>query len=226
MELAIDTSSEIASVALSDQGRILSELTWCSGQWHTVDLIPAIENLFKQAKVDKKNISAVFVARGPGSFNGLRVGISAAKAVAFALNIPLVGISTLEIAAFPFAFTQMLLCPIHGAGRTDIAVSFYRQMATSWKCLEDAHLTTVDTLCKKTAEATIFCGEIPDAVIEQLITKLDEKAIIPPAAVRLRRASSLVLLGLQRMETGKVDSAATLQPLYLRPPPITIRKVK
>jgi tRNA threonylcarbamoyl adenosine modification protein YeaZ len=226
MELAIDTSSAYASVALADRGNVLLELNWSSGQWHTVDLVPNIESLLKQTKVAKKDISAVFVAIGPGSFNGLRVGISVAKGIAFSLNIPLVGINTLEIAALPFAFTKLLLCPIHGAGRTDIASAFYRERPEGWKCLEGPHITTADKLCDGITEATVFCGEIPDVVIEQLRLKLGEKAIIPPAAARLRRGGFLIMLGMRRMEAGIEDNAASLQPLYLRPPPITMRKVK
>jgi tRNA threonylcarbamoyl adenosine modification protein YeaZ len=226
VELAIDTSSAFASIALGDCGHILAELNWSSGQWHTVDLVPNIEVLLKQAKVAKKDINAVFVATGPGSFNGLRVGISVAKGIAFSLNIPLVGVSTLEIAAFPFGFTKLQLCPIHGAGRTDIAASFYREGTEGWKCLEKTQLTTIDKLCGEITEATVFCGEIPDVVIEQLTLKLGEKAIIPSAAARLRRGGFLIMLGMQRMQASIEDNVASLQPLYLRPPPITMRKVK
>jgi tRNA threonylcarbamoyl adenosine modification protein YeaZ len=226
MVLSIDTSSAYAGIALAADGNILAELTWNSGQWHTVDLVPGIEFLFKMAKINKKDVKAVFVATGPGSFNGLRVGISAAKGIAYSLEIPIVGISTMEIAAFPFAFSKVLMCSIHGAGRSEIAVSFFRETVDGWKCLEEAYLSTVDDLCNKISETTIFCGEIPETAIEQLKSKLGEKAIIPPPEARMRRGSFLVSLGMQRLKEGKADDVSTLQPVYLRPPPITERKVK
>ncbi len=226
MELALDTSSTFASIALADRGNILAELSWSLGQNHTVELVPNIARLLKLAKVDKKALGAVFVAKGPGSFNGLRVGISVAKGIAFTLNIPLVGISTLEIAAYPFAFTELLLCPIQNAGRSDIATAFYQQKRMEWRCLEAEHLTTVDDLCGKIKKETVFCGEISQAIMEQLRMKLGEKAIIPSAVNRLRRSSFIIMLGLQRLKAGIQDNVANMQPLYLRPPPITLRKVK
>jgi len=101
MELAIDTSTSIASIALSKEGEIISEFTWQAGQNHSVELMPHIVYLLHQAKVDFKDLSGVIVAKGPGQFNGIRVGMAVAKGLSFALSIPIVGISTLEVEAFP-----------------------------------------------------------------------------------------------------------------------------
>lgn len=225
MELAIDTSTDCASIALSHQGNTMAELNWHSGQNHTVELVPNIERMLHQTKINQKSLEAIFVARGPGSFNGLRVGVSTAKGLAFALNIPLVGIGTLEIEAYPFAFTGLLLCPVHNAGRGEIAIAFYR-WDNDWRCLTEEHITTVDALCQRIDEKTVFCGEIPEAVAQQLRDKLGKMAIIPESAARLRRASYLAILGWRRLERGELDNPATLQPLYLRPPPITQRKTR
>jgi tRNA threonylcarbamoyl adenosine modification protein YeaZ len=225
MELAIDTSTDFASIALSHEGAVITELTWHSGQNHTVELVPNIDCTLSQSKVDKKSLGAIFVAKGPGSFNGLRVGMSVAKGLAFALNIPLVGVSTMEVEAYPFAFTGLLLCPVHNAGRGEIATAFYRQ-SDAWCCVEEEHITTVDVLCQRIEEETVFCGEIPELVIPQLRQRLGNNAVIPEAAARLRRASHLAILGWQRFTKGEQDNPASLQPLYLRKPPITMRKVR
>jgi tRNA threonylcarbamoyladenosine biosynthesis protein TsaB len=225
MELAIDTSTNSCSIGLSRQGETIAELTWHSGQSHTVELVPNILRLLNQNKTSPQSLTAVFVAKGPGSFNGLRVGISTAKGLALALNIPLVGISTLEIEAYPFAFTKFPVCPIHNAGRGEIATALYQQ-TDDWRCLSEEHITTVDTLCRQIKQKTLFCGEIPASVAEQLQQKLGTSAIIPDAVARLRHASFLIVLGWQRLNKGDIDNTATLQPLYLRLPPITQRKVK
>jgi tRNA threonylcarbamoyladenosine biosynthesis protein TsaB len=225
MELAIDTSTDSCSLGLSQQGEMIAELTWHSGQSHTVELVPNIVSLLNHNETGPQSLTAVFVAKGPGSFNGLRVGISTAKGLALALNIPLVGVSTLEIEAYPFAFTGLPLCPIHNAGRDEIATALYQQI-DGWHCLVEEHITTVDTLCQKIKRKTLFCGEIPPSVINRLQQKLDTRAIIPAATARLRHASFLIALGWQRLNRGNTDNPATLQPLYLRQPPITERKVK
>jgi len=79
MELAIDTSSAIVSIALSHKGGVLASLTWQTTQNHTIELLPNLVCLLQQAKVELGSIDAIIVAKGPGSFNGLRVGITLLK---------------------------------------------------------------------------------------------------------------------------------------------------
>ena len=225
MELAIDTSTDFCSIGLSSEGDIVAEVAWHSGQNHTVELMPNIIRLLNQVKSGPQSLTAIFVAKGPGSFNGLRVGISTAKGLAFALDIPLVGISTLEVEAYPFAFAKLPICPIHNAGRGELAAALY-QRNDSWHCVTPEHITTADILCRRTKRKTVFCGEIPQPVIEQLQERLPGYAIIPDPAARLRHAGYLAALGWQRLDRGQLDDAASLQPLYLRQPPITQRKVK
>jgi tRNA threonylcarbamoyl adenosine modification protein YeaZ len=225
MEIAIDTSTAWGGTALSQDGNLLAELTWKPGQNHTSELFPNIQRLLQTAKADIKSLSAVFVALGPGSFNGLRAGISAAKGLAFSLKIPLVGISTLEAEALPFAFTGLPLCPIHDAGRGEIAAALYIHSG-NWRRIKEEYLTTVESLCAETREKTVFCGEIPPAAIDHIRVSLGEKAIIPEWEQRLRRPGYISYLGWQRLKSGHTDSLATLQPIYLRQPPITQRKKK
>lgn len=225
MEISIDTSTAWGGVAISHEGTLLAETTWKPGQNHTVELYPNINRLLDIAHAQTTDIRAVFVAIGPGSFNGLRAGVSAAKGLAFSLNIPLKGISTLEIEAYPFAFTTLPICPLHDAGRGEIAVALYRQQ-DGWQCLAHEHLTTIDKLPAEIYEKTIFCGEIPDGNIEKLIELLGEKAVIPGLEARLRRPSMLARLGWQHLQAEGADNTATLQPIYLRQPPITQRKQK
>ena len=220
MELAIDTSSNIVSIALSHKGGILASLTWQTTQNHTIELLPNLVCLLRQAKVELGSIDAIIVARGPGSFNGLRVGISTAKGLAFALNIPLLGVNTLEAAAYPFAFTGLPLRPIHKAGRGEIATALYRQKDNEWQCLETENLTTVETLCRRVRQKTLFCGEIPADIVSEIQQSLGRQAIISQSNSP-SRANSLAILGWRKLSRGEQDDPVTLQPLYLRPPHIT-----
>ena len=220
MELAIDTSSNVVSVALSHKGEILASLVWQTTQNHTIELLPNLVCLLQQAKAELSSIEAIIVAKGPGSFNGLRVGISTAKGLAFVLDIPLLGVNTLEVEAYPFAFTGLPLRPIHKSGPEEIATALYRQKDNEWQCLEPENITTVKTLCRRIRQRTLFCGEIPADIAGKLQQNLGRRAIIPQTN-SLLRASSLITLGWRKLSKGERDDPVTLQPLYLRPPHIT-----
>jgi tRNA threonylcarbamoyl adenosine modification protein YeaZ len=225
MELAIDTSSNIVSVALSHKGEILASLTWQTTRNHTIELLPNLVFLLQQVKVELSFIEAIIVAKGPGSFNGLRVGISTAKGFASTLNIPLLGVNTLEAEAYPFAFTGLPLRPIHKAGREEIVTALYRQKNNEWQCLETENLATVKTLYRRIKQKTLFCGEIPADIANEIQQSLGRQAIISQSN-SLSRASSLAILGWRKLSKGERDDPVTLQPLYLRPPHITKPKDK
>lgn len=220
MELAIDTSSNVVSIALSHEGGIVASLTWQTSQNHTTQLLPNLVCLLHQTKVDLSSIEAIVVAKGPGSFNGLRVGISTAKGLAFTLHIPLLGISTLEAEAYPFAFTGLPLRAIHKAGRQELATAVYRQEDAEWQCLEADNLASVETLCRRTRQKTLFCGDISNDLAGRLHQDLGSRAIICQNN-SLCRASCLPLLGWRKLSKGEHDDLVGLQPLYLRPPHIT-----
>jgi tRNA threonylcarbamoyladenosine biosynthesis protein TsaB len=222
MELAIDTSTEVAGIALSSQGEIIAELTWHAGQNHTTELIPNLICILEQTKLNLEDINGVIVARGPGSFNGLRVGMSFAKGLALSLHIPIVGISTLEVEAFPYAFTALPVCPIQKAGRGEIATALFQAKRGIWCRLVEEHITTVEALLPELKRRTIFCGEITQDVALRLEEKLGRKTLIIKGAAGLRRAGYLSELGWMRLEAGDFDHSPTLEPLYLRRPAITI----
>ena len=224
MQLAIDSSTETASVALTSQGELVAELTWHAGQNHTAGLIPNIERLLEQGDVSVKDIDALIVAMGPGSFNGLRVGMSVAKGLAFAFDIPVVGVSTLEVEAYPYAATGLPICAIMGAGRGDIAAALFQVRRGKWRRLVEEHITTVDGLLQGIAGRTVFCGRMPLEAASHIRRRLGSKALIVDGAGAVRRAGYLAELGLMRLEDGARDHCPTLQPLYLKRPAITVSR--
>ncbi len=221
MNLAIDTSTDTASIALVQDSEVLAELTWRCGQNHTTQLLPYLAHLLERTEVSLQSTRGIIVAKGPGSFNGLRVGIGTAKGLAFSLKVPIIGISTLEADAYQHAETGLPTCPIFNAGRGEIATASYQKKGNEWLQLIPEHITTVDTLCSQITTKTVLCGEFIPFIATQLREQLKQKAVIPSPATRLRRASFLAELGQQRLEAGNYDNPSTLQPLYLRRPPIT-----
>jgi len=224
LALAIDTSTDFASLALVQADEVLAELSWRAGQNHTVQVLPHLQHLLSQARLRLESVSCIIVARGPGSYNGLRVGVSTAKGLAFGLNVPIIGISTLEAAAYQQAAAGLPVCPILNAGRGEIATAVYQIKDGRWQQLVAEHICTVEDLCSQTTEKTIFCGEFGLSVADLLKRELRGKAIIVTPAASLRRAGFLAELGLKRFNNGDYDNPATLQPLYLRGPSITKAK--
>lgn len=225
MELIIDTSSNAASVTISHRGEVLASLGWQTAQNHTTELLPNLTCLLQQTQVALLSLEAMIVATGPGSYNGLRVGISAAKGLASTLSIPLLGVSSLEAEAYPFGFTGFPLRPIHKAGREEIATALYRQENDEWRCLEETNLTTMRSLCHRIRRKTLFCGQIPADITSEIQQNLGKKAMISRSNSPFR-GSALAMLGWRRLSKGERDDPVTLQPLYLRPPHITTPRAK
>jgi tRNA threonylcarbamoyl adenosine modification protein YeaZ len=219
MLLTIDTSTDSAGLALVQDSKVLAEATWRCGQNHSVELLPRLAHLLNDAKVGLQSIRCVIVAKGPGSFNGLRVGISTAKGLAFSLGIPIIGISSLELEAYQHTETGLPICPIFNAGRGEIATALYQKKDNKWRQLAAEHITTVEALDSEITDKTLFCGEYVPLIASRLKERLGHRAVIAPD--QSRRASLLAELAKGRLEGGDYDHPATLQPLYLRRPAIT-----
>src|SRR4051794_36673702 len=99
MLLAIDSATRVLSLALHDGAQLMAESTWTTSNRHTVELMPAIQQLLARVGLTPSTLTALAVSQGPGSFNGLRIGFSAAKGLSLALNIPLIAIPSLDALA-------------------------------------------------------------------------------------------------------------------------------
>ena len=126
MELAIDTSTRYAGVCLSQEGRVLVSRSWYSRQNHTVELLPAVQELLKEAGAIARDLECVFVAIGPGGFSALRVGLSTAKGLCTGLNIPLVALNTLDVEAEPYRDHELPACALLDMGRGEAAARLLR----------------------------------------------------------------------------------------------------
>jgi tRNA threonylcarbamoyladenosine biosynthesis protein TsaB len=137
------------------------------------------------------------------------------------LNIPIVGIGTLTAEAFAHSPSPLPICPLHNAGRREIAAALYQIRKGKWLQLTGEHITTVEKLLSETPEDAIFCGEITPAVETELKSALGEKASISHLTDQMCRASLVAQLGWMHLSRDDFDNPASLQPLYLRRPPIT-----
>jgi len=220
VELTIDTASEMASLALSEEGALVAEISWRCPRNHSAELLPTLQYLMQRAGVDKSDLGAVFVCIGPGSYTGLRVGVSTAKGLAFALRLPLVGVGRLETDAYQHADYPGRICSIHRAGRGELAWAVYAREALGWHEVVPPRLSSPDGLlaaARRRLRRALFCGEISEELAERLREVLGRQtAVAGPAAVSVRRAGFIAELAWRRLAAGRTDDAASLKPIYLR----------
>lgn len=224
MLLAIDTSTRVASIALFDR-RVLVETTWIAGAEHSRQLLPQIDTALSTLGKTVADVTAIGVAIGPGSFNGLRVGVATAKAICLGRGIPIVGIETLRATAYAFRLTNRPTRPLYDAGRGEVATGLYQASGDLFATLEEPRITSLDGALADSPCETIFCGELrPEwtARIEERRAGSEAPSVlVPNGAEEPRRAGYLAELAWQLVNAGIVDDVATLQPLYLRRPPVS-----
>ena len=214
MLLAIDTSTSWISLALYDGISVRYELTWQSQFHHTVELAPAIEQLFNRTGTSSQDLTGLAVAIGPGSFTSLRIGLSAAKGISLALKLPIVGIASLDVVAAAQSLDDRPLIALLHAGRTRLAYAVYRAEDGSWQ--RDSGPSVIDPkeLVKTIQKPTLICGELSEDA-RSIIGRRWKNAIIVSPAKGLRRAGFLAELGWERLIKGLTDDPVTLAPIYL-----------
>ena len=194
MELSIDTSTRYASVGLSRSGESIADLTWRSARNHSVELAPAMRELM-------------------GRFE---VGMSLAKALASALEVPLVSAGTLDIEAQPHLGLGIPVVTVVEASRGRCYVGRHGESGAP-----SYDIVSTDDVAVGIESTTLFCGEGIRTVAETLERRLGGLALITDIAPPTRHAAVLAQLAYRRWRSGDVDDAATLQPIYLRSAQIT-----
>ncbi len=226
MFLAIDTATDWASIAIYDaeEGRILHEETWWARRQHTTTLMPRIDAAFQFLSFPPSHLRGIAVAIGPGSYTGLRVGLSLAKGLALALGIPLVGIPTLDVIAYPHRERREHVCAIIQAGRTRVCWGIYTPGSPT-DPPGGYHLSDVESVVEAVQtlnNPTFVCGEVTPLIRRTFETRLGARVQVGTPADGLRRAGYLAELGLQAINQGRQDDPATLSPIYLRHPETTV----
>ena len=222
MLLAIDTSTRNASIALFDGTAVIASRSWRSGVNHSSELMPAVAQVLQSRQVIPRSLDAVAVALGPGGFSALRTGLSAAKGMAMASRIPIIGVSSLELEAHPFRASGLAICALLEAGRGEAASALVSHSPDVNRLREDRIsgpedlLDEIETLG---AAQTLFCGEGLMPWAEVIKERLGGRALLchVPASAR---AESLAALAWERLGKGCTDDLDLLQPNYLRMPSI------
>lgn len=217
MLLAIDTATRSLSLALHDGECICAEMTWRTANRHTVELAPAIQRIIGLAGVKIASLTLLAVARGPGSFNGLRIGMSAAKGLAMARGLPLIAIPTLDITAAAIPPFEGLLIAVAEAGRGRVVAGDYRWLHGRWAAQEGVRIVSWQALMDAITEPTLIAGEI-DGDGYALLARSEKPITVERRAFGLRRAGFLADLAWERWRSGDPGDPALVTPFYLHQP--------
>ncbi|GAB4451105.1 MAG: tRNA (adenosine(37)-N6)-threonylcarbamoyltransferase complex dimerization subunit type 1 TsaB [Chloroflexi bacterium OHK40] len=215
MLLAIDTSTSLTGLALYHAEGVRAECVWESGRNHTAQLLPQLDLLLRHIGAARDDLRAVAVALGPGSWSGLRVGVSVAKGMALAGGLPLLGVNTLEALAYQHGRPGLPIYPLIRLGRERFATAAFRAGPVRQ---EPDRNVTLAALVAEISGRALFCGDVDAAALAELRRGLGERAIVPEAAASVRRPAFLAELAWRRFVAGKHDDLVHLEPVYLGEP--------
>ncbi len=222
MIFAINTSTPQFSIALIEEGGILIEEYLISpGRRNFRAFMPAVHSLFESTGSKIGDLRAIIVAIGPGSFTGLRVGLSVAKGIAYSLKIPLIGVSSLEAMAGQLPYTDYILCAIISSRIGEIFAALFRSDHEHRviRIMEDTSLRLKD-LGAIIDSPTLFIGNDFNEQGGSIKDLIGENAFLAPPHLWNIRASAVAALGLKRFLNNDFDDIRDLVPTYMRPPDI------
>jgi tRNA threonylcarbamoyladenosine biosynthesis protein TsaB len=215
MIIAIDTSTQWMGISLFDGSIVVYEKVWKTNRRHTVELSPAIENALLDTDTDKKDLQAVGVAIGPGSFTSLRIGLAAAKGLCLSLNIPLIGIPSLDISARGIPLKDVELICLLRAGRKNLAALKYVNRGDRWERMGEIFVATAEELETNITSRTLICGEMTSDE-KKILLRRWRNVVISDPPLNIRRPSILANMVFDRFSAGDFDDSASTAPIYLR----------
>jgi len=216
--LGIDTSTSCGSVGLIDDESILSEYLLNIPVTHSERLLGTIELILKEARFALEDLDGWAISLGPGSFTGLRIGVSTVKGLALATQKPVAGVSTLDVLAYQISSTPYLICPILDARKGEVYTAFYRYgEGNDLKRQSGYRAIKPEDLMKDIQERTIFIGDGVKTYRDYLKKSLESLAIFSPNSINFPHGSGVAKLGLELLRKGEFLDLANFTPLYVRP---------
>ena len=216
--LAFESSAKAASVALLEDGVLAGEYYVNNGKTHSATLMPMAEALLRDSGLRAADIDLVAVAKGPGSFTGVRIGVAAAKGFAWAAELPVCGVSTLEAMAFELRHMTGIICPVMDARRAQVYNALFESDGTALTRITEDRAISLEDLKKdlQTVEKPIFLvGDGSRLCYNSLEPEIDYLRL-PPAHLEQQRASGVAMAAVVMARQGLTESPEALVPNYLR----------
>ncbi len=231
--IAIDSSGLVASVAIVEDESVIAEYNVQYKKTHSQTLLPMLDELKKMVELDLHTVDAIAIAKGPGSFTGLRIGSATAKGLGFALDIPIVEIPTLDGLACNLYGTDKMVCPIMDARRNQVYTGLYSFISKEINITEESNpirsfeLNTILPQCavpiREIAEQcngqnreVIFLGDGVPVFAQQLKELMKVPYGFAPAHMNRQRAAAFAFLAMEKLRRGETVTAAEHAPEYLR----------
>lgn len=227
--LAIETAAKAVSCAVAENGRILASSYQDTGLTHSRTLMPLVESMLKNAGLDRRELNAVAVSVGPGSFTGIRIGVSAAKGLAFGLELPCIPVSTLAALARNVSFAGGLIVCAMDARRQQIYNALFDAGDGSEpprRLTEDRAVALLDLAeeLRPDKRRKLVVGD-GAALCADFLREHGVDCNTAPPHLLLENAASVALEAEQLAARGELLSPAELRPFYLRPPQaLTLRE--
>jgi tRNA threonylcarbamoyladenosine biosynthesis protein TsaB len=216
--LGIDTATPAVGCAIGGHEGVLASFSAARGRRHAETLVPAIDHLRRAVGIELDELGAVAVDVGPGLFTGLRVGVATAKAMASALRVPVVGVPSLDLVAFPVRFTPRLVASVVDARRGEVFFAFYRSVPGGVMRIGDFRVERPDALAAELealGDEVLLVGNGAILYRRELVEP-GVRAAFASAAQATPAASALVDLAAPRFIREDTDRPADVVPLYLR----------
>jgi tRNA threonylcarbamoyladenosine biosynthesis protein TsaB len=215
--MAVETSTLAGGVALLDGERLIGEYLLDVRVTHSERLMPAIDRLLRDAGWTPASLEGLAVAVGPGSFTGLRIGLSAVKGLAWALGLSVAAVPTLDALAAALPFAALPVCPVLHARKNEVYCSCYHWDGAAMRREWDYLALSPEALASRLAEPTILVGDRAHVIASRHARVAPPHRLVPSAA-------AVGVLGLARFRAGQIVSAGELSPFYLRPPEAELKR--
>jgi len=219
--LGIESATENASCALLSDTKLLGEYSLNTGKTHSENLMNIIDKLIVETEVELRDISGIAITKGPGSYTGLRIGISIAKSMSQTLKIPILSVSTLESLAYNLPCSENIINPILDARSNRIYTGIYRLTNNKIEESEKDSATNIEehiNFLKKQDydKKIIFIGDGAVKHKELLKTEFKDKCTIAENYINIIKASSSAQAGLIKFKNKDLCSWRDFNPVYLR----------
>jgi tRNA threonylcarbamoyladenosine biosynthesis protein TsaB len=213
--LGIDTSSRFNTIGLISGNQILADFTWESGD-SLQKIILNIDLVLRKEGLTLADINGLAVGMGPGSWTGVRVGVTVGKILAYAMNKPICGVSSLDALAYQARDIPILLCPLIDAGKENVYAAFYRPRGETIAKESEYYVGDIKGLLKTIKEPVLFLGKAAYLYRQIIVEELGSLANYRGEVGDVQKGYVIALLALPRFERGESDDALSLAPLYLK----------